>query len=119
MIVTSKDHDARLWDWARARVLVEYPNTKNVRAEFSPDGRWIVLAGKTRLEAVRCYARAPLDDLERRGARCCLRRDQRFLSNFTQSRLLAATPITRFGRRSRSFHLSRRLPLSACAVTLT
>ena len=67
VIVTSKDHDARLWDWARARVLVEYPNTKNVRAEFSPDGRWIVLAGKTRLEAVRCYACAPLDDLERRG----------------------------------------------------
>ena len=67
VIVTSRDHDARLWDWARARVLAEYPNTKNVRAEFSPDGRWIVLAGKTRLEAVRCYACAQLEDLEQRG----------------------------------------------------
>ena len=40
---------------------------EDMRAEFSPDGSWIVIAGKTRLEAVRCYACAQLEDLEQRG----------------------------------------------------
>lgn len=58
---------AKLWDWKGRRVVAELPPTKGAQADFSPNGRWIVLAGKTRLEALRCDSCAPLPDLERRA----------------------------------------------------
>ena len=58
---------AKLWDWNGRRVVVELPPTKGAEADFSPNGKWIVLAGKTRLEALRCDSCAPLPGLEQRA----------------------------------------------------
>jgi WD40 repeat protein len=58
---------ARLWDWRLRRVVVELPSTANVRGEFSPDGSRIVVAGRTRLEVVPCYACLPLQKLRQRA----------------------------------------------------
>ena len=66
LLVTSGD-TARLWDWRLRRVVVELPGTADVRGELSPDGSRIVVAGKTRLEVVPCYACLPLDQLEQRA----------------------------------------------------
>jgi WD40 repeat protein len=58
---------ARLWDRSLRRVLLELPRTGNVRAEFSPDGSQIVIAGKTRLEVLPCVPCLPPEDLEQRA----------------------------------------------------
>jgi WD40 repeat protein len=58
---------ATLWDRRLRRVVVELPRTPNVRAELSPDGSRIVVAGAMLLEVLRCDACAPLDELERRA----------------------------------------------------
>jgi hypothetical protein len=49
------------------RVVVELPRTGDVRAEFSPDGSRIVIAGRTRVEVIPCYACMPLAKLEQRA----------------------------------------------------
>jgi WD40 repeat protein len=66
VLVTSGD-TARLWAWRLRRVLVELPRTRDVRAEFSPDGSQIVIAGKTRLEVLPCIPCLPQDELEERA----------------------------------------------------
>jgi WD40 repeat protein len=66
LLVTS-EAAARLWDWKLRRVLVELPRTPGVRGEFSPDGSRIVIAGKTQLQVVPCYACLPLEKLEQRA----------------------------------------------------
>ena len=58
---------ATLWDRALRRVVVDLPRTPDVRAELSPDGRRIVVAGATLLEVLPCDACAPLGELERRA----------------------------------------------------
>jgi WD40 repeat protein len=55
----------RIWDRRLRRVLLELPPTPDASAEFSPDGKSIVLAGGDRLEILRCHACMPLDALER------------------------------------------------------
>ena len=52
---------------SRNRVVVELPRSPDVRAEFSPDGRRIVLAGRTRLEVLTCVPCLPLTTLEERA----------------------------------------------------
>ena len=66
MLVTSGD-TARLWSWTLRRVLVDLPGTGDIRAEFSPDGSQIVVAGKTRLEVMPCVPCLPLKKLEERA----------------------------------------------------
>lgn len=66
-LLVTAEATATLWDRTLRRVVVELPRTRNVRAELSPDGRRIVVAGATLLEALPCDACAPLDELERRA----------------------------------------------------
>jgi WD40 repeat protein len=66
VLVTSGD-TARLWSWTLRRVLVDLPGTGDIRAEFSPDGSQIVIAGKTRLEVIPCVPCLPLKSLEERA----------------------------------------------------
>jgi WD40 repeat protein len=66
VLVTSGD-TARLWSWTLRRVVVELPGTGGIRAEFSPDGSQIVVAGKTRLEVIPCVPCLPLEKLEERA----------------------------------------------------
>jgi WD40 repeat protein len=66
VLVTSGD-TARLWSWTLRRVLVDLPGTGDIRAEFSPDGSQIVVAGKTRLEVMPCVPCLPLKKLEERA----------------------------------------------------
>ncbi len=66
MLVTAEQTPtARLWDWKQQRVLVLLSPTDGAQAEFSPDGNQIVVAGKTRLEELRCEACLALDELVR------------------------------------------------------
>jgi WD40 repeat protein len=67
LLLVTSEAAARLWDWRLRRIVVELPRTAAVRGEFSPDGSRIVIAGKTRLEVVACYACLPLKKLEQRG----------------------------------------------------
>jgi WD40 repeat protein len=66
-VLVTDEATARLWDWTRQRVIFEFPGTRGVRAELSPDGSRIVIAGKNRLEVLGCDACAPLDELEDRA----------------------------------------------------
>jgi WD40 repeat protein len=66
LLLVTSEAAARLWDWRLRRVVVELPRTAAVRGEFSPSGSQIVIAGKTRLEVVACYACLPLKKLEKR-----------------------------------------------------
>jgi WD40 repeat protein len=66
LLVTSEDK-ARLWDRTLRRVVVDLPSTRDVRAEFSPDGSEIVIAGRTRLEVLRCVACLPFRELKQRA----------------------------------------------------
>jgi WD40 repeat protein len=66
LLVTAESR-ATLWDRMLRRVIVELPRTPNVRAELSPDGRRIVIAGAELLEALPCDACMPLEQLERRA----------------------------------------------------
>jgi WD40 repeat protein len=67
LVLVTSGVTARLWDPALQRVIVELPRTPNVRAEFSPDGSRIVIAGTTRLEVLRCDACGSLDVLRDRA----------------------------------------------------
>jgi WD40 repeat protein len=67
LLLVTSGVTARLWDLTLHRVVIELPRTPDVRAEFSPDGRRIVIAGKTRLEVVSCWACLPLQQLEKRA----------------------------------------------------
>jgi WD40 repeat protein len=67
LLLVTSEATARLWDWRLRRVVLELPRTPAVRGEFSPDGSRIVIAGKTRLEVVACYACLPLKKLEQRA----------------------------------------------------
>jgi WD40 repeat protein len=67
LLLVTSGVTARLWDLTLRRVVVELPRTVGVRAEFSPDGRKIVIAGKTRLEVVSCIACLPLKEVEERA----------------------------------------------------
>ena len=70
LVLVTAGSSATLWDWrdfTQARPIVELPPTAGARAEFSPDGRRIVLAGRSRLEVIRCDACAPLDAQMRRA----------------------------------------------------
>jgi WD40 repeat protein len=68
LLLVTSGVTARLWDWRQQRVIVELPRTRDVRAEFSPDGSRIVIAGKSRLEVVRCDACRSLDALRERAS---------------------------------------------------
>ena len=65
LVTAEQTPTARLWDWKQQRVLVGLPPTNGIQAEFSPSGSRIVIAGKTRLEVLRCDACQPLAELER------------------------------------------------------
>ena len=65
LVTAEQTPTARLWDWKQQRVLVELPPTNGTQAEFSPDGSRIVIAGKTRLEDLRCDACQALGELVR------------------------------------------------------
>jgi WD40 repeat protein len=67
LLMVTSGATARLWDLTLRRVVLELPRTPAVRAEFSPDGRKIVIAGKTRLEVVPCWACLPLEQLKERA----------------------------------------------------
>jgi WD40 repeat protein len=67
LLLVTSGVTARLWDLTLRRVVVELPHTADVRAEFSPDGRKIVIAGKSRLQVVSCWACLPLKQLEERA----------------------------------------------------
>jgi WD40 repeat protein len=67
LVLVTSGPTARLWDRILRRVVVELPGTGDVRAEFSRDGSRIVIAGKTRLEVVPCYACLPLEKLKQRA----------------------------------------------------
>ena len=67
LVLVTAGSRTTLWDWAQARVIADLPSTSAARAAFSPDGRWIVLAGRSRLELVRCEACAPLEEQMRRA----------------------------------------------------
>ena len=67
LVLVTSGVTARLWDQALRRVIVELPRTRDVQAEFSPDGSRIVVAGATRLEVLRCDACASLDALQERA----------------------------------------------------
>ena len=66
LLVTSETR-ARLWDRTLRRVVLELPSAPDVRAEFSPDGSQIVIAGRTRLEVLPCIACLPWKELEERA----------------------------------------------------
>jgi len=67
LILVTAGATARVWDRALRRAVAELPRSPEVRAEFSPDGRRIALAGRTRLEVVPCVACVPLPELRRRA----------------------------------------------------
>jgi WD40 repeat protein len=67
LLLVTSGAAARLWDPELRRIVVEFPHTGNVRAEFSPDGSRMVIAGRTRLEVLPCVACLPLTRLERRA----------------------------------------------------
>ena len=67
LVLVTAGATARLWDRTLPRVIVALPSTPDVHAELSPDGSRIVIAGKTRLEVLRCDACASLEALERRA----------------------------------------------------
>jgi WD40 repeat protein len=67
LLLVTTGSSARLWDRTLSRVILELPQTPGVRAEFSPDSSRIVIAGKTRLEVLRCDACAPVAALKRRA----------------------------------------------------
>lgn len=67
LLLVTYEATAKLWDRTLRRDIVELPGTTDVRAELSPDGSRIVIAGKTRLEIVRCDACARLEDLKQRA----------------------------------------------------
>jgi WD40 repeat protein len=67
LVLVTSGVTARLWDRMLRRVVVELPRTGDVRAEFSPDGSRIVIAGRTRVEVIPCYACMPLAKLEQRA----------------------------------------------------
>jgi WD40 repeat protein len=67
LLLVTAGSSARLWDRTLSRVILELPQSPGVRAEFSPDSRRIVIAGKTRLEVLRCDACASLGALRRRA----------------------------------------------------
>ena len=67
LVLVTSGVTARLWDPTLRRVLVELPRAVGVRAEFSPDGRKIVIAGKTRVEVVACPACLPMKEIEQRA----------------------------------------------------
>ena len=60
LVLVTSGATTRLWDRTLPRVIVELPQTPDARAELSRDGSRIVIAGKTRLQVVRCDACAPL-----------------------------------------------------------
>jgi WD40 repeat protein len=66
-VLVTSGATARLWDRTLRRVLVELPRTGNVRAEFSPDGSRIVVAGAKRLEVLPCIPCLPLSELAERA----------------------------------------------------
>ena len=67
LVLVSAGASAALWDRTVGRLVVEFPQTPDARVEFSPDEKWIALAGKTRLEVVRCYACMSTARLEQRA----------------------------------------------------
>jgi WD40 repeat protein len=66
-VLVTSGSTARLWDRSLRRVLTDLPATGNVRAEFSPDGSKIVIAGTKRLEVLPCIPCLPLEKLEERA----------------------------------------------------
>jgi WD40 repeat protein len=66
LLVTSVA-SASLWDRTLRRVILELPQSPDIRAAFSPDASLIVLAGRSRLQVLRCDACAPLRELIRRA----------------------------------------------------
>ena len=67
LVLVTSGATTRLWDRTLPRVVIELPQTPDARAELSPDGSRIVIAGRRRLQVVRCDACAPLPELERRA----------------------------------------------------
>jgi WD40 repeat protein len=67
LLLVTSGASASLWDRTLRRVILELPQTPDARAELSPDASRIVIAGATRLEALRCDACASLRALERRA----------------------------------------------------
>ena len=67
LLLVTSEKKARLWDRTLRRVVLELPSAQGVRAEFSPDGSQIVIAGRTRLEVLPCIACLPVTELERRA----------------------------------------------------
>lgn len=66
-VLATSGATARLWDRTLRRVLVELPRTANVRAEFSPDGSRIVIAGTKRLQVLPCIPCLPQEKLKERA----------------------------------------------------
>jgi WD40 repeat protein len=66
-VLVTSGATARLWDRTLRRVLVELPRTGDVRADFSPDGRWIVMTGTKRVELLPCIPCLPQRQLEDRA----------------------------------------------------
>jgi len=67
LVLVSAGSGATLWDRTVGQPVVELPQTPDARAEFSPDGKWIALAGGTGLEVVQCYACMSTRSLEQRA----------------------------------------------------
>lgn len=65
LVTAEQTPTSRLWAWKQQRILVGLPPTNNPQADFSRDGSRIVIAGKTRLEALHCAACQPLGELVR------------------------------------------------------
>ena len=94
MLVTS-GATTTLWDPTLPRVVVVLPQTPAARAELSPDGSRIVIAGKNRLQVVACDACAPLpEDSSGALARFYPLRDQR-LAKVALIRVRLESAITR------------------------
>ena len=66
-VLVTSGATARLWDRTLRRVLEELPRTGDVRADFSPDGRWIVMTGTKRVELLPCIPCLPPKQLEDRA----------------------------------------------------
>jgi WD40 repeat protein len=63
LVLVAAEAAASLWGRKLLRVILDLPQTPAIHAALSPDARWMVVAGATRLEILRCYACAPLGEL--------------------------------------------------------
>lgn len=65
VLTASRDGTARVWDPALEMAILVMPMGTAGAARFSPDGRFVAVAGRRTLELHECVACAPLDALRR------------------------------------------------------